>query len=45
METPGKQVYNLEIEDSDKDTMLKLEKLMSFYETSWVVGKQIADRH
>jgi hypothetical protein len=45
MQTPGKQVYNLEIEDSDKDTMLKLEKLMNFYEASWVVGKQIVDRH
>jgi hypothetical protein len=40
-----KQVYRLEIDNNDKDTMLKLEKLMNFYEASWVVGKQGADRH
>jgi hypothetical protein len=40
MQTPRKQVYSLEIEDSDRNTMLKLEKLMSFYEASCVVGNK-----
>jgi len=45
MQTPRKQVYSLKIENNDRDTMLKLEKLMSFFEASWVVGKQAVDRH
>jgi hypothetical protein len=45
MQTLGKQVHSLEIKDNDRNKMLKLEKLMSFYEASWVVGKQATDRH
>jgi hypothetical protein len=45
MPTLRKQIYSPETKDSDKNMMLKLEKLMSFYETSCVVGKQAVDRH